>query len=94
MTADRPESTVPSFGMNRKSYHRTLSERLTPLLISRGLVSGTTRMFALRLLSRGIPAGVSYAPDGSGVDTQSQGWLFSNNALRRDDESQAGMEGE
>jgi len=61
-------STAPYSEMNRKSCHQTLSEKLTPLLLSRGLVKGTTLTFGLRLSHRGIPAGVLYAPDGSVVD--------------------------
>jgi hypothetical protein len=57
--------------------HLTLSERLTPLLISAGLVKGTTRRFGHRLWRRGIPAGVSYAPDGRVVEFPKVGCLFS-----------------
>ena len=63
-------STVQSSETNRKSCHLTLSERLTPLLISAGLAKGTTLTLGKRLLSRGIRAGVSFAPDGSVVDIQ------------------------
>ena len=52
---------------NQAFSHLTLSEKLTPLLISLGLVRGTTLTFGRRLSSQGIPAGVSYAPDGSVV---------------------------
>lgn len=72
----RPVSTARSSGMNQESCHLTLSERLTPLLISRGLVKGTTLTFGQRLLSRGIPAGASFAPDGSVVDIPNQVCIF------------------
>lgn len=61
---------------NRESCHQTLSERQTPLLISAGLVKGTTLTFGLRLLNRGIPAGVIYAPDGSVADIPRQVCIF------------------
>jgi len=68
--ADKSESTVRSLGMSQKSSRLTLSERLTPSLISHGLVRGTTLMFGQRLLKAGIRAGVSFAPDGTVVDIQ------------------------
>ena len=68
MPVVNPASTAPSLETNPRTYRATLSERQTPLLISAGLVRGTTLTFGLRLLNRGIPAGVSYAPDGSVVD--------------------------
>jgi len=40
MPAGNGESTVPCFAMNPITDHRTLSDRLTPLLIARGLVKG------------------------------------------------------
>ena len=73
---DKLESTALFLGMNRESSVQTLSEKLTPLLISAGLVKGTTLMFGRRLLKAGIPAGVSYAPDGDVVDIQKQVCLF------------------
>jgi len=69
-------SIVRCFAMNPKCSHLTLSERLTPLLITAGLVKGTTRTFARRLWRRGIRDFVSYAPDGSDVDTPKEGFLF------------------
>ena len=74
--ADRKESTVRCLEMNQKSCPLTLSERLTPLLISHGLVKGTTLTFGRRLSRRGIQAGVLYAPDGSVVDIQRQVSIF------------------
>lgn len=74
--ADKLASIARFSEMNHKYYRVTLSERLTPLLISAGLANGTTRMFGRRLLNRGILAGVSYAPDGTVVDIQNQGLLF------------------
>jgi len=67
MAADRQELTALFSEMNQASDHLTLSERLTPLLISAGLVKGTTLTFGLRLLNQGIQAGAIYAPDGSDV---------------------------
>ena len=63
--ADNGELTVQFSETNRKSYHLTLSERLTPSLISAGLAKGTTLTFGRRLLNLGIRVGVSYAPDGT-----------------------------
>jgi len=76
MIAGKKESIVRSSEMKATSYPRTLSERLTPLLISHGLVKGTTRTFGLRLLNRGIPVGVLYAPDGGIVDMPKQACIF------------------
>ena len=61
-------STAPSSETNLPCSPPTLSERLTPLLISAGLVRGTTLTFGRRLLRAGTLVGVSYAPDGKGVD--------------------------
>jgi hypothetical protein len=76
MTQARKESTAAFLGMNLPSSPLTLSERLTPLLVSAGLVNGTTRTFGLRLLNQGIQAGVLFAPDGSIVDIPKQDCLF------------------
>jgi hypothetical protein len=76
MTADKPESTVPCFATKANTCRLTLSERLTPSLISAGLVRGTTLTFALRLYNLGIQGIVSYAPDGSIAVTPKQGCLF------------------
>jgi len=65
MTVGKSELIVPFSEMNPASAPLTLSERLTPLLISAGLVRGTTLIFGQRLLKAGIQAGVIYAPDGS-----------------------------
>ena len=73
---NKAEYIAQSLETNQNTSHLTLSERLTPSLISAGLVRGTTLTFGLRLLSRGIPAGVLYAPDGSVADIPSQGNLF------------------
>jgi len=70
------EFAVPFSAMNRKRSALTLSERLTPLLISVGLVRGTTLTYGLRLLGRGIRVGASFAPDGSVVDIQLQVCTF------------------
>jgi hypothetical protein len=77
MTADRSELIVPSFGTKEKSSLLTLSERLTPSLISAGLVKGTTLTFGKRLLSRGIQGFVLFAPDGKELDIPKTSFLFS-----------------
>ncbi len=69
-------STARSSAMRANGEARTLSERLTPLLIARGLVRGTTRMFGRRLSKAGIPAGVSFAPDGTELEPQKAASLF------------------
>lgn len=76
MIVGKGESIVQSSETNQNTFRLTLSERLTPLLISAGLVKGTTLTFGLRLLNQGIQAGVLYAPDGSVVDIPGQGNLF------------------
>lgn len=76
MRVDRLELTALYSETNRPHVHLTLSERLTPLLISAGLVKGTTLTFGQRLSNRGIPAGVSYAPDGNVVVVPNQALLF------------------
>ncbi len=78
MTADKPESTAPCSETKATISRLTLSERLTPLLISAGLVRGTTHTFALRLYNLGIQGIVSYAPDGSIAVTPKQGCLSLN----------------
>ena len=76
MTVSKTGSIVQFSETNQGYYPRTLSERVTPLLISAGLVKGTTLTFGRRLLSRQIPAGVLYAPDGGIVVVPRQGYLF------------------
>jgi hypothetical protein len=76
MIAAKGESTAQYSEMKVRYCRLTLSERLTPLLISAGLVKGTTLTFGARLSNRGIPAGVSYAPDGGVVDIPNQDSLF------------------
>lgn len=73
---DKGVLIVPFLEMSQKYFHQPLSVRQTPLLISSGLVRGTTLMFGRRLSNLGIPVGVSFAPDGSSVDIPSQGYLF------------------
>ena len=75
MKADKQESTAPCSEMNQASDHLTLSERLTPLLISFGLVRGTTLTFGLRLLKAGTQAGAIFALDGSVVDIPRQAFI-------------------
>lgn len=86
-TRGKQEYVVQSSGMNPRRAVLTLSERLTPLLISAGLVNGTTLTFGLRLCNLGIPAGVSFAPDGSVVGIPRQVCIFSrepNHAMHAD----------
>ena len=80
-TLGNKASIVRSSGTNRRDSAATLSERQTPLLIAAGLVKGTTLTFGRRLWHRGIPAGVSFAPDGSVADIPKADCLFSNIAL-------------
>lgn len=75
MIQDRSESTVPSSAMSPAYSHLTLSERLTPSLISAGLVKGITLTYAKRLLNHGIPVTAIYAPDGSVVDIPRQDYI-------------------
>jgi hypothetical protein len=72
----RTESIALFLGTNRKSSVQTLSVRLTPLLISAGLVNGTTLTFGLRLLKAGIQDIVLYAPDGTVADIPRQITMF------------------
>ena len=44
MPVGKKESTAPSSEMNHTISHQTLSNRLTPLLIARGLVKGIIPM--------------------------------------------------
>jgi hypothetical protein len=70
MIAARKASIVQSSETKVNSCRQTLSVRLTPLLISAGLVKGCTHTFGQRLLNLGIRDIVLFAPDGSVVDTQ------------------------
>lgn len=76
MTQGKSASTAVSSEMSPARSPLTLSERLTPSLISAGLVRGTTRTFGRRLLRLGIRDFVSFAPDGSVVAIQNQDSLF------------------
>jgi len=82
MRAAKREYIVRFSETNRASFQATLSERLTPLLIARGLAKGTTLTFGRRLSNRGIPAGVSYAPDGRVVVIPREVSLFSKESGR------------
>jgi len=77
-------SIAPCSETSRRCDHLTLSEKLTPLLISAGLVRGTTLTFGQRLSNRQIPAGVSFAPDGSVAAIQKGGFLFLNESQVKD----------
>ena len=76
MVQDKQELIVQYLETNPVYDHLTLSEKQTPWLILFGLVKGTTLTLGRRLLNRGIPAGVSYAPDGTAVDIPRQTYLF------------------
>gem|GEM_PF-4313100 len=76
MTADSKESTAPCSATSRACCQATLSERLTPSLITLGLVKGTTLSFGARLCYLGTQAGVSFAPDGRAVELPEKGLLF------------------
>ena len=76
MPADKRASTAPSSEMRVSTKAVSLSDRLTPSLISAGLVKGTTRTFGLRLWRHGIRYIVLYAPDGSVVELPNQVCLF------------------
>lgn len=76
MIQAKKELTVQCLEMNQNFFRLSLSERLTPLLISAGLVNGTTLTFGLRLLNRGIRGIVLYAPDGTVADIPIQDSLF------------------
>ena len=78
---DKKESITRFSGVRKRvkrppSLPLTLSERLTPLLISAGLVKGTTLTFGRRLLSRGIRVSVLFAPDGRIADARQAGFMF------------------
>ena len=74
MILDSKELTARYSVMSKVDIDRlTLSERLMPLLISRGLVRGITPTFARRRSLRAILAGVSYARVGVDADTQKAG---------------------
>lgn len=74
MIRDKKASTVRSSGTSRFINHLTLSEKLTPSLISAGLVKGTTRSFGQRLLNRGIRGIVLFEPDGTVAGEQKEIW--------------------
>ena len=69
-------SIAPYLETSPKNSQATLSVRRTPLLISAGLVKGTTLTFGRRLFDLGIRDFVSYAPDGIAVDIRKAGYLF------------------
>lgn len=67
MTADSKESTALCSETKAATYRQSLSDRLTPLLISRGLVKGTTPSWIRRALGAPIQGSALWPLDGSGV---------------------------
>ena len=63
MAADNKESTVPSSAMRVPISHLSLSGRLTPLLISAGLVRGIIPM-SMRTRSDQLTLGIVLKPQG------------------------------
>lgn len=63
-------SSAPSFGTKRQpaTSHPSLSDRLTPLLISAGLVRGTTPRSVRKQLGARIRDTVFYALDGDAAE--------------------------
>jgi hypothetical protein len=67
MTADKMESIAPCLEMKADTYRRSLSDRLTPLLISHGLVKGITPSWIRRALGAPIQGSALWPLDGSGA---------------------------
>ena len=61
--------TARSSATKARGDHPSLSDRLTPLLIARGLVNGTTPTSVRKQCGAVIPATASKRPDGSDVGT-------------------------
>ncbi len=67
-TADKLELTAQSSETNRTTKVQSLSDRLTPSLISAGLVKGTIPTSIRKASSLGIRGIASWWPDGDGVE--------------------------
>lgn len=61
--------TARSSVTKARGVHPSLSDRLTPLLIARGLVNGTTPMSVQKRCGAVIPVTASKRPDGTNADT-------------------------
>jgi len=73
MTPDKTGSTARSSGMNRVTKALSLSDRLTPSLISLGLVKGIIPM-SMRRISSQQTLGFALSPqDGNDADEQKEG---------------------
>lgn len=70
--ADRSELTALFLETNLDTDRRPLSDRLTPSLISHGLVKGITPTSTRNELGAAIPDFVLLLPDGTSVDLRSQ----------------------
>ena len=64
-TADSKASTAQSFATNLRTYQASLSDRLTQLLISHGLVKGITPTSIRQMSGQPIRALAFDTPDGS-----------------------------
>ena len=70
-------STAPSSATKGRSYRRSLSDRLTPLLISSGLVAGITPTSTRKQCGAPIPDIASFELDGTDPATRRVGfWSF------------------
>ena len=74
--AGSKESIVPFSVTKAKSYRQTLSDRLTPSLISSGLVAGITPTSTRRRCGAGIPDIASFGLDGRGAGKQKEGYSY------------------
>jgi hypothetical protein len=83
-TPDSRESTVPCSETKARSYHRSLSDRLTPSLISAGLVKGITPMSIRQLSGQPIRVLAFDMPDGVDVVAQKAAYSSSKNPIRKE----------
>jgi hypothetical protein len=72
MTADNKELIAPSSEMKAPTDHRTLSDRLTPSLISAGLVKGIIPMSMRKKSSQQTLDIVLRPQDGTPVESQKE----------------------
>ena len=71
MTADKAASIARSFATNLNTYQASLSDRLTALLISHGLVKGITPTSIRQMSGQPIRALAFDTPDGSDAEKPS-----------------------
>ena len=76
--AGKLESTAPYSETKAPSYRPTLSDRLTPLLISAGLVKGITHSSIRKQSGAAIRGSALWPLDGGDVDTPKADYLSSN----------------